>query len=241
MKSNLKSPNHLIPRSPMSQSSTHTSPINRQHSSEMEQQSRNGNRMMANGNLMYRNKGDENDGGGMAMGNMWNYSQQQHQQHQQQQQSNAGGAPVFQLDTSQVAKDNFIRSDSILTSNTDDEFAYDSLIGTGKYGPIGIKNNSTAMESRQWSGLQSLPSKRYDNLDAAAVGSSDAMKLIGNFNYTMDMTKKLNEDSMKASNINNNNNRSNGGQHNNFLDLNVGDIAVSIFCTLVCLLARRRH
>lgn len=69
--------------------------------------------------------------------------------------------PVFQFDTAQ-AKDNFIRSDSILTSNTDDEISFDNMSITGKYGAIGIKTNQMeSARARQWSGLQSMP-KRFE-------------------------------------------------------------------------------
>lgn len=143
-----KSPSH---------DSHHNSPINRNYQNDQYEMNR----------MMYRNKmsGDEVDGIGMA--NMW-ISGKQHQQ----------APPVFQFDTSQ-AKDNFTRSDSILTSNTDDEFSFDNMSITGKYGPIGIKHNQPMdnARARQWSGLQSMMVKRYDN---NFNGSGESLKTANN-------------------------------------------------------------
>lgn len=184
-----KSPSHLMmPKSPMPplNDSHHTSPINRSHQSEIDM-----NRMM------YRNKmtGDEIDGIGMA--NMW-ISGKQHYT-----------PPVFQFDTTQ-AKDNFTRSDSILTSNTDDEFSFDNMSLTGKYGPIGINTNDTMenARARQWSGLQSMMAKRYDN--------GESMKTGNNFN-------SRSHSSSNGSSSNNNNNRL---QKANYLNIPIGDMSV---------------
>lgn len=147
----IKSPNNLIPKSPLSQSggdSNHTSPMNRS-----------GNETSPIG-PMYRNApSDEVDG----IANMWMKQ-----------------PPVFQFDTQQVAKDNFTRSDSILTSGTDDDFSFDNMSLTGKYGPIGIKK-SPPMDSRarQWGGLQSATTpKRFDNFNGSGAG--DPMKSFNN-------------------------------------------------------------
>jgi hypothetical protein len=182
-----KSPSHLMmPKN----DSHHNSPINRGHQSEMDMN-----------RVMYRNKmtGDEVDAVGMA--NMWISGKQQHVQ------------PVFQFDTSQ-AKDNFTRSDSILTSNTDDEFSFDNMSLTGKYGPIGIKNNETMenARARQWSGLQSMMVKRYDN---NFNGSRESMKMGSNLNNTQ---------SSLSSNSNGNNNRL---QKGNYLNIPIADMSVS--------------
>lgn len=136
-KSVSKSPNHLMPmsKSPLLPNSCHTSPINRSELSQMEM-----NRMMQR-----NHSNDEVDGSGLEK--MWMAGKPQ---------------PVFQF--TPQAKENFIRSDSILTSNTDDEFAFDIMnISGNKYGPIGIRNQSVDNNSRQWSGLHSALPKRYEN------------------------------------------------------------------------------
>lgn len=152
----LKSPNSLMPKSPLSQSggdSNHTSPMNRS-----------GNESSPN-TAMYRNtSADEIDGINMA--NMWISGKQPH---------------VFQFETSsQVAKDNFLRSDSILTSGADEDFSFDNMSLTGKYGPIGIKNNPTTdNRPRQWTALQqSTMPKRFENNYNGTAG--DSMKTYNN-------------------------------------------------------------
>lgn len=182
-----KSPNHLMmPKSPMTkqQNESHqNSPINRNYQSDMDM-----------GRMMYRNKiaGDEVDGIGMA--NMWISGK-----HNQT-------PPVFQFDTSQ-AKDNFTRSDSILTSNTDDEFSFDNMSLTGKYGPIGIKNQPMEnVRARQWSGLQSMMLKRYDN------SPGDSIKMTQNFNARLNLAS------------NGNTNRS---QKATYLNIPIADLSVS--------------
>lgn len=149
-----KSPNHLMPKSPILQGDS----MGRSHNESSPE--------MLRASGMYRNNTvDEVDG--LAMANMWISGKQ---------------PPVFQFDTSQTAKDNFTRSDSILTSGTDDDFSLDNLSLTGKYGPIGIKNNQMMDNSRarQWSGLQSsMMPKRFENNNFSGAG--DTMKM-GNYN-----------------------------------------------------------
>lgn len=188
------SPNHLMPKSPMSQSdSNHTSPMNRSlnDSSSLD----------LSRSSMYRSKGsDEVDG--ISMANMWSSGKQ---------------PPVFQFDTSSTAKDNFIRSDSILTSGTDEslDFSFDNMNLTGQYGAIGIKNNQQNMDnnrSRQWSGLQSSMTKRYDN---NFNGSSGDMMKMANYNT------RMNPSSNGGSN-----NRS--AKTNSFLNLPMSEMNVSV-------------
>lgn len=159
-----KSPMHLLPKSPMSQSdSNHTSPTSR---------SINETSPMEMSRMMYRNKtSDEVDG--IAMANMWISGKQ---------------PPVFQFDTPHAAKDNFTRSDSILTSSTEDDYHFDNMALTGKYGPIGINTTPSVDSSRarQWSGLQSMMSKRFENSNFNG-NASDGMKMSGNYNTRMNM------------------------------------------------------
>lgn len=141
-----KSPNSLMLKTALSTDSNNTSPTNRGELSELEMQ-----RMM-----MYRNRvtADENDGA--RTGQMW---------------SNSGkNVPVFQFNTLQ-ARDNFTRSDSILTTNTDDEFSFDSLPCTsGKYGAIGINQSA-----RPWNvDIPSTLPKRFEALGLNG-SSEDAM------------------------------------------------------------------
>lgn len=142
----------------------------------------------------FRNKGAGDEVDGIGMANMWISGQQQQ-------------APVFQFDTSQ-AKDNFTRSDSILTSNTDDEFSFDNMSLTGKYGPIGIKNNQPMenARARQWSSLQSMMAKRYEN---NSNSSGEASKM---------------NNSSARSNLNGNGNRL---QRAAYLNIPLGDLNVS--------------
>lgn len=168
-----KSPNHLMPKSPMADSdSSHTSPISR-HQYEMSQ--------MEIMRLMYRNNNnnnkmvDESDGIGM---NMWTPDKQ---------------PPIFQFNASQAAKDNFQRSDSILTSNADDEFSFDSMSLTGgKYGPIGIKSNQSNdgsnARTRQWnSSMQSMLSKHYESMTFNNGGAGGDVTKMTNTNTRMNL------------------------------------------------------
>ncbi|KAG5677632.1 hypothetical protein PVAND_007373 [Polypedilum vanderplanki] len=67
---------------------------------------------------------------------------------------------------SNMSKDKFIRSDSILTSNTDD--SYDNLPNpNGRYGAIGIKK-----ETAEWSGLQQTIANRFENNFDIASGDT---------------------------------------------------------------------
>lgn len=139
-----KSPNQLMLPTKTSESSNHTSPVNRSE--------------IGFGRQMYpknQHEGDEVDGlNGRFNENMWMSARKDHQPQPQQQHS------VFQFDSTQ-AKDSFTRSDSILKSNNDDEYSFDASSMSGKYGPIGIK---TGQETEiTWSGLQSTIMKPYNN------------------------------------------------------------------------------
>lgn len=178
-----KSPNSLMLKTALSTDSNNTSPTNRSELSEMEMQ-----RM-----LMYRNRvTDENDGA--RTGQMWNNS--------------GKNVPVFQFNTLQ-ARDNFTRSDSILTTNTDDEFSFDSLPCTsGKYGAIGI-NQSAGTQARPWNvDVPTILSKRFEA--PGMNGSSDDT-----------MTPTMGDVNSRVSQISNgsNGNRSYKG---NFLNMPVG-------------------
>jgi hypothetical protein len=147
-----KSPNQLMaPKT--SDSSNHTSPINRGkidfprqlYPSAQQQQHQ------------QKIPEDEVDGIGGRFTNMWMSNRNEH--HQQPPHS------VFQFDQSQ-AKGNFHRSVSILKSNENDvdiSFEIGSL--SGKYGPIGIKKGQETEQSihERWSGLQSINMKPYNN------------------------------------------------------------------------------
>lgn len=179
-----KSPSHMMMKG--TNEAHQTSPVNRNQPSEMDM------------NRMYRNKtSDEIDAATLA--NMWMAGKTQQT------------PPVFQFDTSQ-AKDNFTRSDSILTSNTDDEISFDNMSLTGKYGPIGIKTNQQLenARARQWSGLQSMM-KRFD----------------GNFNGSGDGSVKSGSSfggNRSGFSSNGNNNRA---QKLNYLNIPIGDMSVS--------------
>lgn len=96
--------------------------------------------------------GDETDG------SMWKYPQNMPMQSVNK--STYVFKPTTANTTISMNKDKFIRSDSILTSNTDDSF--DNLpIPNGKYGPIGIKNKNNH-ETAEWSGLQQTIASRFD-------------------------------------------------------------------------------
>lgn len=169
MKSMNKSPNNFMSmsKSPLSNDSTHTSPINR---GEMEMN-----------RIMQRNMpADEVDGFGI--GKMWISKPSQ---------------SAFQFNPAPQAKDNFIRSDSILTSNTDDEFAFDSMNTSGnKYGPIGIKNQALD-NSRQWSGLHSALPNRYDNSGFNNGSAADA----NNMNTRVNLNTNGNENRQVKANF----------------------------------------
>jgi hypothetical protein len=151
--------------------------------------------------MMFRNKTvDEVDSIGMS--NMWPSGKQ---------------PPIFEFDTSR-AKDNFARSDSILT-NTDDEYSFDNMSITGQYGPIGIKNNPSHdnAKTRQWNGLPSL-TKRFENMNfnGSAADSMKMMAQMGTFNTRM--------------NQNANGNNANRSFKGNFMNMQIGssDMNVSI-------------
>lgn len=258
MGAGIKSPNTLMPRSPMtggSIHSQHTSPTNRSNDNNMTL-----NRVAGmNGSSVYaqRNKNDETDG----MSNiMWNYPSQP-------------TPPVYQIDTSQSAKDNFTRSDSILTSSaTDDDFPmFESLSSTGKYGPIGIKTSPNVMETikarsqlrapdvtvntpvkgTNWSNLQTIQQEHMD------VGGGDSMKQQNQFDFNnVDLSMELTRletkfsnmspntignqqrqriSSNQANNKHSNNNVNGKQQHNNsnLFNLSVGDISVSILLMMI--------
>jgi Roquin II domain/Zinc finger C-x8-C-x5-C-x3-H type (and similar) len=201
MKSSTKSPNHLMPKSPMSQGdSNHTSPINRHHG-DMSQ--------MELARMMYRTNNktiDEVDG--MNMGNMWSSVKQ---------------PPIFQFDSSQ-AKDSFARSDSILT-NTDDDFSYDSMSLAGQYGPIGIKNNTSpeSAKRRQWNELSML-SKHFENMNFN-VSNAESMKMKSQMGNNLNTLMNLN------ANGNGNGNSANRPSYKgNFLSMPIGgnDLNVSL-------------
>ena len=257
MGAGIKSPNTLMPRSPMtggSIHSQHTSPTNRSNDNNMAL-----NRVAGmNGSSVYtqRNKNDETDG----MSNiMWNYPSQP-------------TPPVYHIDTSQSAKDNFTRSDSILTSSaTDDDFTmFESLSSTGKYGPIGIKTSPNVMETikarsqlrgpevnvntpvkgTNWSNLQTI--QQEHNIDVGGGGGGgDSMKQQNQFDFNnVDLSMELTRletkfsnmspitignqqrqriSSNQANNKHSNNNVNGKQQHNNsnLFNLSVGDISVS--------------
>jgi hypothetical protein len=188
----MKSPNHLLPKSPLSSTdSNHTSPINSRSQGELSP--------LEIHRMLYRNNNkmsiDEVDTG---MNNMWIAGKQ---------------PPVFQFDTSQ-AKDNFTRSDSILTSSTEDDFSFDNHALTGQYGAIGIKTNPMMdnTRSRQWSGLQSVFPNR----------SGDVPSKNGNFNSRHVQTGSGGGNSVVS--------RSSKTNNNNFLNIplsGAGDINVN--------------
>lgn len=112
----------------------------------------------------------------MAIGlsNMWMGNNRREQQQQQQQppqqlhntpQHQPHHVTVFQFDSAQ-AKDNFVRSDSILKSNDDEYSTFENTPVSGRYGPIGNVKSALEMENNprghQWSGLQSIP-KSFGN------------------------------------------------------------------------------
>lgn len=90
--------------------------------------------------------------------------------------------PVFQFDTEHAAKDRFTRSDSILTSSTDDEYSYDAMAPGNKFGPIGINTSRqfTDNEHRDWSGLQNMMTNLNFNGDALKMATLNHRMSNGN-------------------------------------------------------------
>lgn len=160
---------YLMPKSPMPESdSNHTSPINRNPNDWSQSQMETMRNFMLSRNQQAMDEVDS-----MGLENMFISGKQ---------------TTSFQFDQPHSAKDSFLRSDSILTSNIDDDsFENMSLAGTGKYGPIGIKTNPSndKAKSREWSSLQSMQ-KRYEGMPyAGAAGDSMKMSTIGNMNVRM--------------------------------------------------------
>ncbi|CRK95464.1 CLUMA_CG008933, isoform A [Clunio marinus] len=149
LKTPIRSPNNLAPRSPTSQTnSNNASPSGLIELSPIEI-----NRMM------YRNNNktvDEVDS--LAMSDIYGPGKQQ---------------SAFQFDTSQLAKNNFTRSDSILASCTDDDFTFENNSTSGQYGAIGIKTSPpTSTSSRIWNSgmMQKRMESTYNNGNDSKIG-----------------------------------------------------------------------
>lgn len=167
----LKSPNNLMPKSPVTTISPQqhfnkslnasSSPINKFEMSPNHDYSKQcatgGN--IAQSNFSYQAGVGSNSGKASddidGMPNVWNY-QNYNQQQPPPPQSLKSTYPLMSVMSN---KDKFIRSDSILTSNTDD--SYDNLPTNGKYGAIGLKTNDMG-GANQWSGLQQTVSNNLE-------------------------------------------------------------------------------
>lgn len=147
LKTSQKLQSQLMPHSPLSQEEAcQISPVPRTYN-ELAHIEMN--------RLLYRNKpSDELD----SKSNIWSSVKQ---------------APVFQFDAAPTAKDHFTRSDSILTSSTDDEYSYDAMAPGNKFGPIGINTNRqmSDTERRDWTGLQNMMSNLNLNGDVMKMAA----------------------------------------------------------------------
>lgn len=189
---------HLMPKSPMSDiDSNHPSPTNRNLNDWSPSQMEAIHYMMRQHNQMAN---DEIDG--MGMENMFINKQ----------------PPTINKQTFHQTQHIFDRSDSILKSNTDDDFSFDNMTLTapGKYGAIGKTNTSyDRTKSREWSGLQSMPPKR-EMMSYSAPGDNMKMAMMGNMSAHMNP------------NGNDNMNRSFPYQEN-YLNNAIGDFIVSCY------------
>ena len=158
--------NHLMPNSPISESdSSHTSPTNR-HLNDW-QQSQSHIDSLRNYVMIRKTRPPIDEIDSMGMENMFISGKQP--------------PATFRFDTGHSSKD-FIRSDSILTSNNDDDYTFDnmSMSSAGKYGPIGIKANPSNdrakfRDPQVWSGLQ--PIQKRDNMPYAGGPSGGDMRM----------------------------------------------------------------
>lgn len=71
-------------------------------------------------------------------------------------------------------KSQFIRSDSILATATNDEI-FDSMAMSGKYGAIGGINKTPDLSQQQWSGLQQV--NRYDIVGTGGAFGGNILKI----------------------------------------------------------------
>lgn len=202
-----KSPNNLMPKSPTTSQQfnkpTNASPINRFDVSpnhEYNNKHRNPNinqiNMVPPSNYVYHSKNSGNNDEADGMTNMWNF--QQFNQPQPSTQMMKSTAPYHfppnnaAMMSGSINKDKFIRSDSILTANTDD--SYDNLPTNGKYGAIGGSKNSdiNTFIANQWSGLQTvaaLSGMDNNNFDIGSTSSGS-----GNDSFkSIDLAHKSND------------------------------------------------
>lgn len=227
----MKKPSNQLMLPPKNQQampeSNHTSPINR------------GCEIDYNRPMFHRkNVPDDIDALSMGLSSMWmagRREQMQQQQQQLQHQSN-----VFQFNSAQ-AKESFVRSDSILKSNENDEFSNENAAAyANKYGAIGVLTAAQEMENargHQWSGLQTLSSKPFANNNqytssyvTGDASAATAMKM-GNNNTFNNMTSSGMRGNFGANGAANNGRAlksGNYGDHSASADLNVSFFILSL-------------
>jgi hypothetical protein len=246
-----KSPNNLMPKSPTTsqqfnkQPPANASQINRfdvspnhDYNNKNRNQNVNQMNMVPPSNYAYnpKNSGNNDDIDGMP--NMWNYQQFNQPQPSPQIMKSTAAPYQFTPTNSQtmmsagssgINKDKFIRSDSILTANTDD--SYDNLPTNGKYGAIGIKNSDiNVFKANQWSSLQqtvltNMDNNNYDIGSASSGSGNDSFKSI-DLARSIDTTTKSNNDA----HLNIGSSVSQHSQHSlneHFLNMTISDINVS--------------
>jgi len=244
-----KSPNNLMPKSPTTSQQqqqqfnkpANASQINRfdvspnhDYNNKNRNQNVNQMNMVPQSNYAYnpKNSGSNDDIDGMS--NMWNY--QQFNQPQPQIMKSTAPYQFTQTSTqtmmsgsssSNINKDKFIRSDSILTANTDD--AYDNLPTNGKFGPIAPKNSDiNVFKASQWSGLQqttltNMDNNNYDIGSTSSGSGNDSFKSI-DLARSID-TKKSNDAHLNIGSSVNQNSQHSLDEH--FLNVTFSDINVS--------------
>lgn len=209
-----KSPNNLMPKSPTTSQQqqqqqqfnkpTNASPINRfdvspnhDYNNKLRNPNVNHINMVPPSNYVYHSKNSGNNDETDGMTNMWNF-QQFNQPPQPSPQMMKSTAPYHfppnnaTMMSGSINKDKFIRSDSILTANTDD--SYDNLPTNGKYGAIGGSKNSDINNfiANQWSGLQTvaaLSGMDNNNFDIGSTSSGS-----GNDSFkSIDLAHKSND------------------------------------------------
>ncbi|XP_070499345.1 homeobox protein 2 isoform X2 [Chironomus tepperi] len=237
-----KSPNNLMPKSPTTSQQfnkpANASPINRfdvspnhDYNNKHRNQNVNQMNMVQPSNYVYHPKNNVNNDETDGMTNMWNY--QQFNQPQSSPQVMKTTAPYHFTPTNTtmmsgtINKDKFIRSDSILTANTDD--SYDNLPTNGKYGAIGLKNSDmNVFKANQWSGLQqtvlsSIDNNNFDIGSTSSGSGNDSFKSI-DLARSID-TKKSNDAHLNIGSSVNQNSQHSLNEH--FLNMTISDINIS--------------
>ncbi|CAG9801057.1 unnamed protein product [Chironomus riparius] len=237
-----KSPNNLMPKSPTTSQQfnkpANASPINRfdvspnhDYNNKHRNQNVNQMNMVPPSNYGYHSKNNvNNDETDTAMPNMWNYQQfNPQQQPQPSTQIMKSTAPYHFTQTnptmmsagSSINKDKFIRSDSILTANTDD--SYDNLPTNGKYGAIGKNSDLNVFKANQWSGLSGMDNNNFDIGSTSSGSGNDSFK-------SMDLVRSIEPKKSNDAHLNIGSSANQNSQHGlneHFLNMTISDINIS--------------